>query len=317
MGRVARYKKVKSFDPYSKQNGGRINLNHVGVWGLGSDVRKTKKRSRTSEKLRSLKRKRGKDGGDNTTRGDPHGLDTAPEGGDDFDLADLVGSLKKKSNSPFKNESIILSATAAAAPEKTKSPEQALKEERKVHRLLKIEQQEEEKKRKEMEQSMERVEGEKKWDYRKRVRKETGQAIRKERIKNSNSQRQQKKKEFMNNKRKKKKDRGKKCAPQVEQNDSDSGDEQDTLITGEAAVAATQDVVLFGEQAERPPTFRQLPRGAKAKAEIDEQTNKTKKPKLMQEEDVRAEHYAMEKMRAKVQAQYALVRKRRNGAFHL
>jgi hypothetical protein len=35
MGRVAKYKKVKSFDPYSKKNRGNVDLGQVGVWGLG------------------------------------------------------------------------------------------------------------------------------------------------------------------------------------------------------------------------------------------------------------------------------------------
>ena len=58
MGRVAKYKKVKSFDPYSSKNRGNVNLNQVGIWGLGDSGRKTKKRSRRAEQLRSENKKK-------------------------------------------------------------------------------------------------------------------------------------------------------------------------------------------------------------------------------------------------------------------
>ena len=60
MGRVAKYKKVKSFDPYSKKNGGNVDLSKVGVWGLGDNGRKAKKRSRRAEVLRRNKKRRNK-----------------------------------------------------------------------------------------------------------------------------------------------------------------------------------------------------------------------------------------------------------------
>ena len=100
---------------------------------------------------------------------------------------------------------------------------------------------------------------------------------------------------------------------------------ENKLWTGEQAVAerarATQ--VHFGEQAERPPVFHQLPRGAKkSKGNVTTTTTTTgKRPgsTLQREEDIEAERQAMDLMRRKVQAQYAAIKAKRKqaGDFHL
>jgi len=281
-------------------------LDQLGVWGLGNDGRKAKKKSRTAQNLRALKRKRKHQ--EAAEQHDPHTFNSAPKGGDDFDLADLVGSIKKE-----KSPAAMLEDDTVT---KEKSAEQALREENRVNRLLKIDQQEAERKRAELEKSTERLEGENKWEHKKRVRNETRQVMKKEHVEKNLSERQEKKKEFMKNKRKKKKGSNKFLNDRSGQDvDADDDDDDDSFITGEAAVAASKDVVQFGEQAERPPTFRQLPRKAKAKEEPS--SHGKKRSKTMTEDDVREEHDAMERMRRQVQAQYAKVRQRRNGQFHL
>lgn len=132
MGRVARYKKIRDVDPYSKKNQGKSTA-MVGIWGMNNDSRRNvKKRSRTSEKLREQKMKerilkqqqRSKGGligkrksGDST--GNSTGVDIKQlliqekqkrrqklleydvepddnDGMDDFDMNDIVGSVKKE-----------------------------------------------------------------------------------------------------------------------------------------------------------------------------------------------------------------------------
>jgi len=71
----------------------------------------------------------------------------------------------------------------------------------------------------------------------------------------------------------------------------------------------------FLEQAEQPPTFKQLPRGAKAKVVV----KKDPDGKSLDEVKIKAEQNAMEVMRRKVQAQYAKIKakRREEGKFHL
>jgi hypothetical protein len=79
-----------------------------------------------------------------------------------------------------------------------------------------------------------------------------------------------------------------------------------------------EDKVHFGEQAERPPTFRQLPRGAKAKEDKTKKSSSSK-TKGMTDDQVEAEKDAMDMMRRRVQAQYAVLKekRKRSGQFHL
>ena len=138
-------------------------------------------------------------------------------------------------------------------------------------------------------------------------RSETRQILKNEKLQQRNPEKRQRKKEFLNKKKKRK--------FKHEHDDDDSDDEivqrnessaNDGFITGEQAVART----ALGDQVERPPVFLQLPRGAKAKP-IKSKTNKD-----VSEE---AEQIAMENMRRKVQAQYAIVKakRRKAGDFHL
>merc|ERR1712174_89224 len=68
--------------------------------------------------------------------------------------------------------------------------------------------------------------------------------------------------------------------------------------------------VRFGEQAERPPTFRQIPRGAKKTSKATTQSSKSAKGESMSEHQIEAEKNAMELMRRRVQAQYKAIKSR-------
>ena len=292
MGRVARYKKVKSFDPYSKVNGGRIQLDNVGIWGLGNDGRKPKKRSRTSEKLRAQRKR----------KPDEAGFDAPPCDKDDFDLDDMIGSLKKQKGEVEeilgKSEEPV--RMSAALPVHQNMPED---EEKKVNKLLKVEEKLREKDSKVS--KMSRMEGESKAAYRKRVRLETRQIIRKERMSALNGEKRQKKKEFLNRKKSKKKSH----AYETAFGNEPSSDGEQSLEPRHAAA-----VVHFGDQVERPPVFKHLPRGATHKP-----AKKKGREEGMGDEEVAAERAAMERIRRKVQAQYAAIKHQRKnkGDFHL
>jgi len=329
MGRVARYKKVKACDPYSSKNGGRLDADTVGVWGLGESGRKAKKRSRTSQKLRTLRKK------------NPHGasadFDVAPEQ-DDFDLADLMGSLKREKN-PLDEEDMKHQPYVPPTPATTNKTAKvnaitaavADPEEKEHAKLLKKVQQQVTTKLTET-KFEDRRPGESKRAYNKRVKLETRQIIQKERQMEHNPLKRQKKKEFLNSKKKKQKGgRGAAFDHSDGDDDADEMDERNEpaegkLLTGEQAVAAraraTQ--VHFGEQAERPPVFHQLPRGAKKQPKgqgSNRDATKTNNSSSggMKEEEIEAERQAMDLMRRKVQAQYAAIKAKRKqaGDFHL
>lgn len=301
MGRVAKYKKIKSFDPYSKKNGGKIDLGNVGIWGLSDNGRKVKKRSKRAEMLRSKKKRRVSDN---------DGFDLPPSERDEFDINDLVGSIKKQEMSktlkdePYSVNRVAVNGNVATIP-------QSDSDERKAARMLNVKEQVKKEAEKKQAVTHTRMEGESKRAYAKRTKVETRQII--QRSADVNIEKKQKKKDFLNNKKKNKKKSSNKWVASDDFNAVDD-EETGTLITGERAVAM-MDEPIFGEQAERPPIFRQLPRGAKVKASGD----KDAKKKGMTDEQVEAEKHAMEMMRRRVQAQYAAIKikRRRAGDFHL
>jgi hypothetical protein len=329
MGRVARYKKVKSFDPYSSKNGGRIDLDTVGVWGLGDMGRRAKKRSRTAENLRRKRKKAKSDGG----------FDIEPASGDDFDLADLVGSVKREAN-PARdlsadNKPVVVSSAVGnkstkrpAVPASLHTPgassPMADEEQKVAAKMMKqlesqVEQNAVSKNSLQQHQPEGRMPGESKNAYRRRVKRETRQILQRERMQARNPEKLRRKKDFLNNKKKKKS--GKKTW-EPEDGDTSSayqytgqngGTDRGLTVEQKLEERARETEVRFGEQAERPPVFKQLPRGAKAKKQKATTTGK------MSETAVLAEQEAMEAVRQKVQAQYALIKAKRKqaGDFHL
>ena len=106
MGRVARYKKVKSIDPFAKHGSWKSDV------GDCATLKRVRHKSKTSLKMKEQKmnklqqRTRGKKkedddvvgrrGGGSNGWGDDEGYDLPPEGGDEFDMNDLMGSVKKQ-----------------------------------------------------------------------------------------------------------------------------------------------------------------------------------------------------------------------------
>ena len=316
MGRVAKYKKIKSVDPYSKKNGGRVDLSKVGIWGLGDNGRKVKKRSRRSELLRANKKPRQRPA-------DEQGFDLPP-GRDEFDMNDLVGSVKQqKMVNPLKDNSAksqkdqdLFAVDRVAVNGNFATIPKTEKDEKKAARILNVRDQVKKEVDDKAAKNHSRMEGESKNAYAKRTKTETRLII-KQTTETRNPEKKQKKKEFLQNKKKNKK--GSTSFFSEDERDHRGGEgEGGTIITGERAIAMT-DHVRFGEQAERPPTFRQLPRGAKDKEDtrMDKPTEKSKKG--MTKEDVEAESKSMEMMRRRIQAQYATIKLKRRlaGDFHL
>jgi hypothetical protein len=110
MGRVARYKKVKSIDPFAKNNTWTSDL------GDKSTLRRVKRKSKTALRLKEqkLRQRKGKTGAGSNGYGHDDGYDLPPEGGDEFDMADLMGSVKKqvvKSIDPLLEPQTLLSSS--------------------------------------------------------------------------------------------------------------------------------------------------------------------------------------------------------------
>ncbi|GAX15049.1 hypothetical protein FisN_12Lu389 [Fistulifera solaris] len=305
MGRVARYKKIKACDPYSKQNGGRVQLDKVGVWGLGDNGRKPKKRSKTAERLRAHKRKRQVD------EGDP--FDLPPEGEDEFDMADLLGSVKREKKTTEETE--VVSNVVKTVTTSSVKPEKALKEDENLQssKLLKLDKQIEKKLHEAPE--VKRMPGESKKAFDRRIKAETRMIIREQRVNNRNPEKKQRKKEFLTNKKKKKSGEALVSSSSGKYADDSDAGADDDFITGEQAAAHRdrESTVPFGVQAERPPSFKQLPRGAV------EKKRPTGQSKLSDDADIEAEKKTMELMRRKIQAQYAAIKaqRRQRGDFHL
>jgi hypothetical protein len=392
MGRLSNYKKIKSCDPYSKKNGGKIDLPTVGIWGLGDNGRKTKKRSMKAEKMKAKKEKnksiqqsskKGKNSNNKFKNDDDGGFDIPPSDKDEFDMADLMGSVKRQkleTNDDMLGESTTYATSAATASSSsnsnntnesesnnnTNNDEAAYdkvmtstgnvanipktdQDESKVTRLLRLDKQAEQKSEKERKVSHARMEGESKRAYNKRAKAETRQIIKNSTIGPKNVEKQQRKNEFMKNK-KKRKGRGGPSQNYASNNgynnddddaaiDNDDKNENNRYRHSDPEKSFKEDVVNFGERAERPPTFRTIPRGAKSKdkststkaqsAQTHTATTATKVSKKsksnskgsngMSDAQVEAERNSMEIMRRRVQAQYAAIRSKRHhaGDFHL
>lgn len=292
MGRVARFKKIRACDPYSRENRGRIAFDRVGVWGLSDSGRKPKKRSLVAQKMQAVKRKRRKG-----QSGVDEGFDLPPNEEDEFDSTTFVVQKKTKP----------LSMDDVEAEAKKQTPREAEKEEKRINKLLKIDAQIETKTKNVS--VPEKMPGETKGAYRKRVHTETRQLLKESNKSKLSGKKKEKQKEFFKNKKLKKKGL---AAPVHNYKDGDDFSLDDTTTP------RVVDNPIFGEVAERPPEFRALPRGA---AKKDPGSSKSaapaKKRKAMDSKDVDKEQQTMEMMRRKVQAQYALVRQKRRGEFHL
>lgn len=340
MGRVSRYKKVKK--SLTSATGGKSGT-HRGsggetIWGYTDCGRKPKKRSLTVLKLRARNNKKRKRSSD-----DDDGFDLEVTGGDDFDLHDLVGSIRKErmpvvDEQPPKQDDHSFSIT--------KVPEIAMKEETSKSNIIPKEKHndhdhvtpssssleavvvEEAKLLKSLEKQIEpvaksgivtdlgRKPGESKRAYNKRVKLETRLIIQNTKKSSRNPEKQQRKKEFMKNKKKLKKKRNNQRAD----DDDDDDSEDDEYRIPKSGTNSIDPPVVFGEQAERPPIFKVLPRGAVPKPTKKNNHNNSKNSSSKNKQTSNISSEEMEIMRRKVQAQYSSIKaqRRQTGAnFHL
>ena len=193
-------------------------MSTVGIWGLNGDGRKAKKKSQTVL-IQRAKRKH---------KSQAPVLDAAYEK-DDFDLNDLVGSLKKEEPVKLEAAATVSSSTTATATtsgrsqsipskeqgsvardsqEQTQSKKDSQQpdfdpevEEEKLLRQLKLDAQQTPDNS--IVKSGGRLPGESKKAYHRRVLAETRQIIKNTRMEQHNPENRQRKKEFLNNKKRK------------------------------------------------------------------------------------------------------------------
>ena len=331
MGRTSKYKKIKAFDPYSKKNGGKISLDTVGIWGLGDNGAKPKKRSRTAERLRNeklnrkLKRQKSVNpkAGAAVASSSNNGRDAfnrpPSDDEDDFDLTDMEGSLKRQKTvaveiledaDNHKNSTLLHSVKAGATTSEPLSSSSnghhgviSKDEIKEATKLLKLD------KDKSAAKHEGRRENESKNAFDRRAKLETRQIIKQENLKELNPEKRRRKKEFLKQKKQKKRKGGQRS--QLEDNNDDDADD-----AGYHAI----DKIAFGEQAERPPVFKVLPRGASNKNSNAGSKKSARDKKVIQtKEEIEAEQENLERMRRKVQEQYNLIKakRKRAGEFHL
>ena len=339
MGRTARYKKIKSCDPYSKKNGGKVSLGTVGIWGLSDNGAKPKKRSRTAERMRQekinrrLKRQKHAPIDPSAFKRAGNGLDRPPsDTEDDFDMADLQGSLSQQKPAfqdlDEKNTSSLLTLKSSKPTnhdsngdddddDTFKPPEKDIidrKEMREARDLLSKSSAavNDAGNKKGAAKTADRLANESKNAYNKRVKAETRQIIKQQKARDLNPEKRLRKKEFLKAKKQKKKGKGSQAAAGNSNNFSNRYDHQYDSDDDRRRQSA-EDTPHFTVQAERPPTFHSLPRGASAKKKV------TSNHKMSTDKDVQREQANLEKMRQQVQAQYAIIKakRKRDGDFHL
>ena len=272
MGRVARYKKIKSFDPCAKRKPGAVDPLYEG--------RRGKRRKHNAKKIE---------------------FDLPPVESEENKFTKNVNRTEQPANIRNRVQSDLL------AKKKLGFVPLDLKEEAKLARLVKDDSRSIKKKKgpaigeKTIIQG--RAEGESMRAFDRRVKHETGQILRNE-LQIEKTNKKEKRKNFFAKKKMKKK--AKRLGLLSQQRfDEDEDDDNDDIVAEKA--------YSFGEQAERPPEFQQLPRGAVLKS----------KPKVgtssLDDEKIAFAQKNMEMLRMKVQAQYARVKMKRKkaGEFHL
>lgn len=342
MGRVARYKKVKSFD--------RLHSGGEYIWGSNNGRDDKKKRSKTAEKMKERKLKKRKHNNRNADDwNDVDGFDLPPQGKDDFNLIDFqVKKVKKKqlddelySAPTLKTLSKVSTAPASTITDnKIKIGNKTLTctipkddlEERKLIHSLNIDAKSGKGKSEFTNTIQGRKEGESTRAFNKRLKEETKFALAQDFKKKSSSTtnantdidaygeqigKKEKRKEYMKTKKMRKKkgiSNFEGNLPDNDEIDTNLAQDDSDFVTGERAITATTALPSFLHQVEEPPSFNLLPRGAKKKSKT-----KANREGGMNEQKIKAEQDAMEAMRRKVQAQYSMIKsqRRKEGSFHL
>jgi hypothetical protein len=320
MGRVARYKKVKSVDPFAKA---RTWTEDVGD---KCNVRRVKKRSKTAQKLKDQKNKKRKYA-DNKKGCDDGGFDLPPDGEDEFDMADLLGSVKRqklKSDDFLRGSNSILDSAAIAKSmiiSSSSGEKLASKVEKVDTRGVKSTSQ------KPREQKNAKVTGKnaaaatKATSYGIEITAHTptreiiaacNKPINQQLGAEGTNSKQAKRKAFFEQKKLKKKNK-RSQGYDSEDDDYNKPHSTATSVTKKPTSQHTAHALVarsaLDDQVERPPIFSALPRGAlKKKTAAAKGKNKDDSAKA---DMIRKEQKALEAMRQRVMAQYAALRESR------
>ncbi len=337
MGRLSRYKKVKSVDPFAKN--GSSWKSDIGDC---TTLHRVKRKSKTSIKMKEQKlsklqrrvhtRKGGdasatcskKSGGSNGW-GDDDGFDLPPEGGDEFDMNDLMGSVQKQTHksNPLLDTNNVAKQSVQLSVAGGEEKEKWTRKIQKVNfRDVAVAS------RSSGDKAI--AQSSKKQADKNNVKKEVAAVItantpirdiiescsdpkpKKRADDNASSSstdmsKQEKRKAFFAKKKMKKRKRGSGTMDDDESDDS--------------SVGRTSRRPALDDQVERPPTFTMLPRGANKLAKNKKTNNSCKNANNKSDDDdsaalrIQREQQALDALRKKVVQQYAILREsRRSGA---
>lgn len=335
MGRLSRYKKLKSVDPFAK------NRTWEDGYGCTSTtVRKAKRRSKTATKLHEQKAKRRlkRKGGGLTDFGGSNGgleegFDLPPAGGDEFDMSDLTGSVKrfkapssviplleddkhkigtvsatstgKADKLDMRGVKIQTSDAAAQAASTATLVAAGVKDKSKITAKTTAE---------DIMASLEHDAKSKK----KRKTKDAGDET-------TAAKKRQHKKDYLAKRKAMKNGRKRKANHDSDSDDDDGGggqhrgsasNDEGGSGVGVSGVRHGRTSAAFDEQAERPPTFTKLPRGAKKKQQFASSSSSKQESSYtsnggMTDEARRKEQRALEAMREQAVARYAVLKANR------
>ena len=311
MGRVSKYKKIKACDPFSKKS---TKLKSGLITPLSSFGIDSKRRASIKKRERREKRKLKKHTNKNV---DFDGFDLPPQEKDDFDLNDPNLTVNRKERRQkldhgLEQELVMTDVKASNGSELNCLIPKTSKEEAKVARILKLNQPIIDNEKNKSSSTIEtRREGESMNAFRKRVDKETREVLLKSQQQTChktirNPEKTIKKKAYLQKRKQMKKNRHRKKVSHTQYLD-DYDDGLNDSYQNHVQISDSKVDIVLAEQAERPPVFNILPRGAKKKTLKQKQDNNIG----MSEEQKAREQRAMEMMREKVIASYALLKAKR------
>lgn len=300
MGRVARYKKVKSVDPFAK---GRTWTDDVGNT---ANIRRVKKRSKTAQKLKDQKNKRFR--GQKKSE-DDDGFDLPPGGEDEFDMSDLMGSVKRQKSKPDEllkgGNPILDNVMSKSKPERIDA--RGIKQPSRVSKQP-INQGNSSNESKKNAATVASSSGSKGLEItaytstREIIAACSNPKTQQQGVDGTNSK-QAKRKAFFQQKKLKKKN--KRARDDESEDDNVKNPDRDAMSAGKSS---NQSRCAIDDQVERPPIFSALPRGAKKKKSAVTKKNEGQDEKA---DMIRKEQQNLEAMRQRVMAQYAILRESR------
>ena len=309
MGRVARYKKVKSVDPFAK---GRTWTDDVGNT---ANIRRVKKRSKTAQKLKDQKNKRFRG-----QKSEDDGFDLPPGGEDEFDMSDLMGSVKtqkSKSDDLLKGRNPILDNVVSKSsgddvlsskPERIDA--RGIKQSSSVSKQPINQGSSSNQSKKKAAATVASSSGSKGLEItaytstREIIAACSNPKSQQQGVDGTNSK-QAKRKAFFQQKKLKKKNK---------RTRDDEAEDDDFNNPGRNSISAgkpsNQSRCAIDDQVERPPIFSTLPRGAASKKKKSNVTDKNE-GQDEKADRIRKEQQNLEAMRQRVMAQYAILRESR------